>query len=555
MSEIKRPSPRPIFLESARRLNVKFYTSNLQKYLQAKLVFEKFGLVLHHFRSRVEPYSENYELGKERLLIVAVDEIKSHLGKGSLFFVEDTSLRIEALSKENEDVPGLAVKEWFAKTTFQALNRRLPKKIAERSVTVKSDIALHVPGLSDPVIFHGETPGTVALTAPAFEEDHYHPWLTPNSFNGWFVPNGSRRRLGEMSLEESWSYDFRIRALTALVSRLEEYAAILNAPRDCYSHVRSFPASTDQLSLFEPRPLRIFIIVGPTCSGKTTFGELVEKENPDFKVIEASAVVRSFMIRRDQDLSAFDFASQLLREKGPDIVARKIISMFHLKEGGTFIITGFRTIEELETIQNVAPQTKVVLIQSSERTRYARFLKRGRSSPMSYKEFIAHDKKQWAFGLLRIAEDFADVKISNEDSKDVYHSQIQSALNGAPHTAPGVSVNVGPRHQLSVHRLFRCLSILSETGQAMTCEEIEERTKGNGKLLNSQLEAGQNSNTGGISRFTGKRITHNNVNKVLKQAPELAQRLEADFDRVRYKVTDTGRAYIRLMQKYADMRI
>ena len=554
MNTTERPSPRPVFLETSRRLNVKFYTSNVQKYLQAKLVFERFGVDLHHFKSQVDPYTENYELGKEQLLLKAVDEVTSSIGRSSLFFVEDTSLRIDALSEGDKDVPGLAVKEWFARTTFKALNKLLPKEVAGRSATVKSDIALHVPRLVDPILFHGETSGTVAATAPTFGEDPFHPWLTPNNFNGWFIPDGSMRRLGEMSLEESWSYDFRIAALTALVSRLEEYAAILNASRDCYSLVPSFSMPADQPSLFGPPPLVVFVVVGPTCSGKTTFGQIAARNNTDLKVIEASDIVRSFRRRSDKRLTAYDFASHLLREKGPDVIARKIVNMYRMEEGGTFIITGFRTLEELETIQNVAPQAKVLLIEGgSGRTRYSRYLKRGRDPRMSYEEFMTHDKKQWAFGLLRVAEDFADVKITNEASLDVYSSKVMSVVNDPDHPIAGVSVNTRPRHVLAVHRLFRCLSILAETGRTMTCEEIEEKTETEG-LHSSESEMSEDHNIERKPRHTGKRITPNNVNKILKQAPELAQRLETNFDRIRYKITDTGRAYIRLMQKFAEMR-
>src|SRR5947199_8179845 len=120
-----RPSPRPAFLELPRRLVVKFYTTSIAKYLQASYIFDGFGLALHHFKSRTEPYAESYERGKDLLLIDAINEIRADIGRTSLFFVEDTSLRIEALSTATEDFPGLAVKEWFARTDFESFNREL----------------------------------------------------------------------------------------------------------------------------------------------------------------------------------------------------------------------------------------------------------------------------------------------------------------------------------------------------------------------------------------------------------------------------------------------
>src|SRR4051812_20276585 len=119
-----RVTPRQLFRTGERQLEVFFYTSNIAKFLQARLVFERAGLALRHFKSQKEPYTEDYALGKEALLRRAIEEVSRKVASEHVFFVEDTSLRIANLSGE-EDFPGLAVKEWFAKTTFDELNREL----------------------------------------------------------------------------------------------------------------------------------------------------------------------------------------------------------------------------------------------------------------------------------------------------------------------------------------------------------------------------------------------------------------------------------------------
>src|SRR5262249_55329756 len=144
-------------------------------------------------------YSEDYSGTKEQLLELAISEVKNSVGAGLLFFVEDTSLRIDALSDKISDFPGMAVKEWFAKTTFEELDIQLRERNLGRSATVLSSIALHVPGLQRPIYLQGYTKGAVATSPPTFCENAQHPWLTPNSFNGWFIPDGSSKRLGEMS--------------------------------------------------------------------------------------------------------------------------------------------------------------------------------------------------------------------------------------------------------------------------------------------------------------------------------------------------------------------
>ena len=161
-----RPSVRELFL-ALRRLEIYFYTSNLPKYLQAKTFFDRSGLFLHQFKSKTDPYSEDYKLGKHRLLTMAIREILGSVGQGSIFFVEDTSLRIEALS-DVEDFPGLAVKEWFERTTFEDLDKQLGTGTQDRAVVVKSDIALHIPGLKRPAFFEGATIGRIANAPPSF---------------------------------------------------------------------------------------------------------------------------------------------------------------------------------------------------------------------------------------------------------------------------------------------------------------------------------------------------------------------------------------------------
>jgi hypothetical protein len=260
------------------------------------------------------------------------------------------------------------------------------------------------------------------------------------------------------------------------------------------------------------------------------------------KVIEASDVLRSFMRRSDENLSALEFAQHILREQGPDAIARRMIRMYRLNDVRDFIITGFRTIEELETIRSLRPDSKVVLIESSDRARYARYLERGRGSTFAFKEFLEHDVAQWAFGLLRVAEDLADIKIINESTLPDYNTQVAAVLTDPDSpVAPNVSVNIRPRYHLDVHRVFRCLWLLAENGQAMTCDQIEKLTAG--RRLDTPAKIGGSRS----QRYTGKPITHNNVNKILKAVPELAERIEEGATRVRYRITDVGRAYIRLM--------
>ena len=255
-----------------KRLQVFFHTSNTEKFLHAATVCQRAGLTLRHFKSTTEPYDEDYSIGKQRLLTRAIAEILEAVGKGSLFFVEDTSLRIDALSNIECDVPGLTVKEWFAATAFEELDSQLLELGNNRLPTVKSDIALHIPHLARPVFIHGSTQGTVATNLPSFDANPQYPWLTPNTFNGWFIPDGATKPLGAMALDESWQFDFRTRALEHLLDRLEEYSAVLNIPNSAYSRARPLKVFQNQGTLFQDES-PVLCVVGKTCAGKSTFGE------------------------------------------------------------------------------------------------------------------------------------------------------------------------------------------------------------------------------------------------------------------------------------------
>ena len=164
-------APRPRYgnaFEFGRVLNVFFYTSNTTKLLQARLLFMRHGYELRHFKGNREPYDEHYALGTQTLLSEAIRQVNKEFGVRSIFFVEDTSLRIDALS-EASDFPGLAVKEWFPATSFEDLDQVLHERSNNRRATVFSDIALYVPMLGGPLFFHGETSGRVADSRPNFQ--------------------------------------------------------------------------------------------------------------------------------------------------------------------------------------------------------------------------------------------------------------------------------------------------------------------------------------------------------------------------------------------------
>jgi hypothetical protein len=236
-----------------------------------------------------------------------------------------------------------------------------------------------------------------------------------------------------------------------------------------------------------------------------------------------------------ENLTPFELASRILTQHGADIVARRILNLYKDNLESGMVITGFRTIEELLLFKERVPRTEVVLVHSSERTRYERYIQRARpGSGLSLDEFRTLDDRQSSFGLLDVADDLADTKITNEGTLEDYFLQIDTVIQDAEASSVlGVSKDVHPRHQLIKNQLYRCLVILDREGRPMSTDEIEEASKA-------------------MRGAMGGPIRHNNANKVLKRVPALAQRFEGEGDRVRYQLTNSGRAYIRLATAQAE---
>ena len=538
-----------IFSRLQRQLVVRFHTSSVEKFLQARVLFHRRGLGLGYFRESQEPYREEYERGQKILLQEALEEIKRRMGANTLFFVEDTSVRVDALSQGGMAFPGLRVKEWFSETTFEILDAELKRRENNRAATVYSDIGLYVPELERAVFLHGEATGSIAEVAPRFEMSYRFPWLTPSTFNGWFVPEGSGKTLGEMGFEESLSYDFRVKSVNALLDRLEEYAAIVSAPRKLYA----VPTVSDhhQEWLF-PKQVQLLVVIGRVCAGKTTLGRYMESQHGRLH-IEASDELQHIAEeeRIEGNGDAFRRARELLEKRGPDVVARSIALKYHEKLEDGAVITGFRTIEEVTYFRHRYSTCVVVFVNAGDRTRFARHLERGRFEDVrTFGDFEEYDRRQWEFGLLGsapqivdLARDLADVQIDNERSLEGYHAQIDAWLDrvGRPkvlgdsgdsgHGVPGV-FGLGSDF-IEERRSYRCLRALEKCDRVATCSEIRAAMM-------------QDGAAGDIS------VRH--VNWVLSNLPALATRHGAG-KRMRYEIRSAGRAYVEAVKtKMAQRR-
>lgn len=505
--------------EYDRILNVFFYTSNTEKLLQARLLFMRHGYELKYFRGGNEPYDEDYELGTVGLLNRAIEQVKAEFGVRSIFFVEDTSVRIEGLSG-TKDFPGLAVKDWFSQTTFDVVDKQLRDAGNDRRAKVNSDIALYIPTLRSPLLFHGETTGRIANSAPSFQSSVQYPWLTPETFNGWIIPDGSTKRLGEMEFEESLDFDFRAKALKELLTTLEYFNAAINLRPNFYTTRRSVDLQPGQLSLIPEASRTVVLVVGARCSGKTTFSDYMANYE-SVRVYEASTVLRGIAEEVGVIPSNSDEALEFLKEVGWDSVARKIADYIDKDDARLSVVSGLRTPEELLFLKRRFPAARIILIDADQRMRFERHILRARDRLLpNMKAFSREDEKQKEFGTLRIAADIAEITIVNDGTRDQYSKKIEEALD----LISGTPEKLRLQSSKALSELHRSLRALLTIGIAATCEEISTLTV---KL--------------------GPPVRKYNTNRALKAVPEFAKRVERKGERLKYQPTNRSISLLRLL--------
>lgn len=407
-----------------KRLKCFFYTSSTNKFLQARHFLSRYGVILDSPRSMI-PYNEDYTRGKEELLANAIEQVTPN-ERMMPFFVEDTSLRIDALSSIGHDFPGLEVKEWFQKTSFQQLDKQLQERGDIRVATIKSGIALHLPGMSRPIYLYGDTHGHIANSPPEFRSSPIYPWLSSDSFDGWFIPEGCKKRLAEMGIDESLNVHFRARALKQLAERLAEYSAVLNLPTSAY-YVSNKKQPSSQLRLFDDVS-DLIIACGKRASGKTIFGEYAYSAFgiPHY---EASTVVsRYYREYSDKNETYSEFARRLHATHGDDIVIRTLFEELDIFSANPTIITGLRKLDELSYMKQNGISYRLIYIDTNNKTRYARYLDRARDeNVMTYEEFLEEDNGNQEY--YDFARKNAHMIIENEFDLQHYLSQINYVLS------------------------------------------------------------------------------------------------------------------------------
>ncbi len=404
-------------------IEIIFFTSNPVKIAHARYLCRDYAVQISGFREKTfrANYVEPRIYDRAQLIDLSYQDALERWrkaysgGESKLFFIEDTSVIIDALSTELE-TPGLDVKYWMAETDFATLDAQLNALGNDRRVTIRSDLILHLPQelRGDEAnkryrCFTSIVSGTVVEKEWVFDTNPMYPWLDNHTFNKWFVPERCLQPISMLPIAEADKYDFRASAFREMLGFLEGRQKIRH---------RTKPAVVQTSFDFDSL---LFVICGPSCAGKTTLAEYLA-EHYGYYHIEASDFMYLSYYQR-HGVSAItnigDFAEQALREQ-PEIVAEKIIQNIHSNKSMPVpvIVTGFRSPMEIDWFcyhYSGKSAIEIVYITADEAIRYSRSLTRRREGEAEDLEtFVRRDTQQAAMGLSELEKRFeaAELKIT-----------------------------------------------------------------------------------------------------------------------------------------------
>lgn len=403
------------------------------KLAHARYIAEQYPISIVGFRERTyhAGYYEPRLTSRHEILEASYESAKAQFSKAKLspennpFILEDTSVKIDALSTGDAEVPGVDVKYWMRETSFAALDAELRGIGQGRTVQVRSDILLHVPeskkrlwGVTEPfLIFTGVQSGHIVESEEEFDTNLVFPWLDNQTFNKWFVPAGSNRPLGALPIDQADKYDFRREAFAKLFDFLASKGEIAR--------------SAEQMALpLETCPQTI-LLCGPTCAGKTTASQYLAQDF-GFLHLEASDFMHlSYHLRHgyEAEIEIGDFAESALAQK-PLIAAQKVVEFIRQNVRSSIVVSGFRAPEEVthlaEEMKVLGRELETIFIDAPSAERFERMKARMRPGDIvSFEKFCGRDQQQDRMGLSRIQSIPGVSKLQNHGTIDDFYRSVR----------------------------------------------------------------------------------------------------------------------------------
>lgn len=432
--------------------DITFITSNPTKLAHARHLCKEYDISILQYKKffygkgYIEPRIDDREVLLEESINDAINRWKKNVSSSGkrLFFIEDTSVRIEAFSDDINEIPGVDIKYWMQEYDFKRLDEELRKKGDNRNVIVSShillflseDIKLATKSEKDYIIFSSTSSGTIVKEEQSFETQILYPWLDNKTFNKWFVPNGYEVPISMLDISDADKVDFRKGAFDQMFSFLHKHNAIQNIQRKPIIPRLSF------------NPL--YVVCGPTCAGKSTIGKLL-LEGYDYYHIEASDFMTLKYFETHGTKFSVDkniFAAELLKIN-PLVVVESTISYIQSKRLlDNFIVTGFRTSNEVSSFLKFFPMQdmKLIYIDSELSIRYNRWINRQRDAvEYTFERFVQINDLQKQMGLVDIKEmDKAQLYENNQNGLSQFLVNFEKKIIGLKPISKSIDFNLIP---------------------------------------------------------------------------------------------------------------
>jgi inosine/xanthosine triphosphate pyrophosphatase family protein/dephospho-CoA kinase len=426
-------------------LELTFITSSKEKIAHAKYLSKEYPVNISKKRNYGIGYVEPRIADREELIRRSVEDAIIRFRKTTanadekLFFIEDTSVIIQALSKENE-YPGVDIKYWMKENTFSSVDQMLKEEGNNRNVTVRSDLILVFnKDLKEKfnlkyTVFTSFVKGTIVEKEVAIKTQPLFLWLNNTSFNKWFVPNGESLPISKLPINIADQHDFRANAFKDMFLFLKTNGYLKTE------------VNYRQLELFDPVA---FIICGPSCSGKTTLSSYLQSKYNYYHFEASDFMYLSYYERHGvvSNVSIGDFAERALKDN-PSVVTDQILS--HVKEFKhiPIAITGFRSPVEVEQFikkYSGGLNVEVIYIDAHAKIRFDRNILRNRTDVVNtFSKFQKKDKQQFQMGLTIIKKTYKGGVLKNEASLSKlyesfefkYRNELQGGLNNYTNKLP-----------------------------------------------------------------------------------------------------------------------
>lgn len=412
-----------------------FFTTNPTKLAHARYLAEGQQVRIQGFRQRTyhAGYVEPRLASREAILEASYQSAKRQILKAGYseathpFILEDTSVRIDALSGADDEIPGVDIKYWMDGRTFESLDSMLRAEGNVRGATVRSDVLLYVPSNyrrpwgvdSEYIVFTGEQRGSIVSKERSYETNLVYPWLDNRSFNRWFQPEGCDAPLGSLPIGVADKVDFRRKSFQQLFRFLDDR--------------RFSSALGTQMQLpLDNRPN--IILCGYTCAGKTTASQYLTRAFGYLHVEASDFMYLSYYYRHGFQgiLSIGDFAESALGQK-PTIAAEKVAEYILENLAEPIVISGFRAPQEIIYLEKeMALRGKYFtrrFVVADEQVRFERLRARARPGDnLTIGEFRARDHQQQRMGLELIKQSPDVLILDNDSSMQTYFGSINHLI-------------------------------------------------------------------------------------------------------------------------------